>query len=130
MSRKLASRRQRSSSLVIPALVGIVMVILLGGVLLSMRNQKPRAAISSERFQLSSGTEAALPTRALPYPSVPRIPLQEALAKLQQGQAVLVDVRSRAAYDQAHAAGALSFPEEEMDARLDELPRDKEWILY
>jgi rhodanese-related sulfurtransferase len=46
------------------------------------------------------------------------------------GQAVLVDVRSKASYDKSHAAGAISMPEEEVGARVDELPQDKDIILY
>jgi rhodanese-related sulfurtransferase len=75
-------------------------------------------------------TAQPLSTSGIPYPDVPRISLQETTEKLEQGQAVLVDVRSRASYDKAHATGALSMPEEELDARLNELPRDQELVLY
>jgi rhodanese-related sulfurtransferase len=39
-------------------------------------------------------------------------------------------VRSRESYDKPHAAGAIAIPEEEIAARLNELPRDKDVILY
>jgi len=58
------------------------------------------------------------------------MPLQEVEAKLEQSQAILVDVRSKQSYDAGHAANAISIPEDEMASRLGELPRDKEIILY
>jgi rhodanese-related sulfurtransferase len=56
--------------------------------------------------------------------------VQETVDKLEDGQAMLVDVRSKSSYDALHAEGALSIPEQEMDARLDELPRDIDLVLY
>ncbi len=108
----------------------MTIVVLLGGALLSIRNHKLQPTAPAGSSQFLPGAEATLSSRTLPYPNVPRISVEEAEARLQQGQAVLVDVRSRAAYDQGHAAGALSFPAQEIDARLDEIPRDKELILY
>ncbi len=61
---------------------------------------------------------------------VQRIRLQESRALLDDGRAVLYDVRSAAAYRTQHAAGAISFPEEEVDARLEELPEDKALVFY
>ena len=81
-------------------------------------------------FSVPILTAQPLLTAEIPYPKVPRIPLEAAKEKLDEGQALLIDVRSKESYDQAHAAGALSIPEEQMDARLSELPRDKLLILY
>jgi rhodanese-related sulfurtransferase len=77
-----------------------------------------------------SNTAQALATGSIPFPDVPRIALQEAKDKLDGGQAVLVDVRSKQSYDRSHAAGAISIPETEIDARMDEFPADKELVLY
>ena len=55
---------------------------------------------------------------------------EETQNKMALGQAILVDVRSKASYDKSHAEGAISIPEAEMGARVDELPRDKDIILY
>ena len=55
---------------------------------------------------------------------------QETQDKLAQGQAILVDVRSKTSYDKSHAEGAISVPEDEIGARQNELPRDKDLILY
>jgi len=65
-----------------------------------------------------------------PRAGVARIELQAAKAKLDAGQAILVDVRSAASFAQAHAAGAISLPYGEMATRYGELPRDTLIILY
>ena len=62
--------------------------------------------------------------------SVPRISLQAAKAGLDSGTAVLVDVRTAAAYQQSHAVGAISMPSNEVADRYKELPADKQIILY
>jgi len=61
---------------------------------------------------------------------VPRISLQAAKASLDAGAAVLVDVRTAAAYQQSHAVGAISMPSNEVADRYKELPADKQIILY
>ena len=61
---------------------------------------------------------------------VARISLQAAKASLDSGAAVLVDVRTAAAYQQSHAVGAISMPSNEVADRYKELPADKQIILY
>ncbi len=61
---------------------------------------------------------------------VPRISLSAAKASLDAGTAVLVDVRTAAAYQQSHAVGAISMPSNEAAQRYKELPADKQLILY
>jgi rhodanese-related sulfurtransferase len=43
---------------------------------------------------------------------------------------VIVDVRDRVYYDEMHAAGAISIPLSELEARLGELNPDQWIILY
>jgi hypothetical protein len=62
--------------------------------------------------------------------SIPRIGVQEAKAQVEAGEALLVDVRSRASFDHQHIAGALSMPSNEVAARCGELPADKLSIFY
>lgn len=62
--------------------------------------------------------------------AVQRIGPQEAKALLDEGKAVLYDARSADAYGIQHAAGAVSFPEEEMTARIDELPDDGRALIF
>lgn len=66
----------------------------------------------------------------IPYPSVERITVEEAYAMIQSGEALLVDVRDRAAYTEMHAENALSMPEAELPDRISELPRDRLIITY
>jgi len=111
--------------MIIPIIVGVVVVAMIAGIIIFSEGGTPTAAGSSQ-----GNTALPLNTGSLPYPNVPRIGLEESQDKLAQGSAVLVDVRSSDAYDKSHAVGAISMPEEEIGNRLDELPRDKEIILY
>jgi hypothetical protein len=119
-----------NSSLVIPVVAGLVVLVLFVGAILAIENRSSRTSAKPGDVATPRSTLQAQPTSSIPYPAVPRIAVQEARDKLGQGQAVLIDVRSKASYDQEHARGALSMPETEIDAHLNELPRDKELILY
>jgi hypothetical protein len=110
--------------------VGLIVIAIVVGVIFSIENQQPAAASLPGGVSAPDDSAQPLPTRSIPYPDVPRISLQDAWDRLEQDQAILVDVRSRASFDKVHAAGALSLPEEEVGALLDELPREKDWILY
>lgn len=124
--RRQKRRRQSASSLAIPIVVGVVTLTIVVGAIALSEARLPQTAAGE-----TSGTTAQpLSTRSIPYPNVPRMPLQEARDKLDSGQALLVDVRSKVSYDKSHAVGAVSIPEAEIGARLNELPRDKEIILY
>jgi hypothetical protein len=61
---------------------------------------------------------------------VPRITVQAAQLKTEAGEAILVDVRTRATYDVKHIAGAISMPLDEVARRSAELPTDKLVIFY
>lgn len=43
---------------------------------------------------------------------------------------MLIDVRNREGYAKEHVPGAVNIPEGELESRLDEIPRDKEVIVY
>lgn len=61
---------------------------------------------------------------------VPRVSVEVALNALQSGAAVIVDVRSKQAFDTSHIAGAISIPLAEIERNpggLD-LPKDQ-WII-
>lgn len=123
-ARKRKRQTQRASSLVIPIIVGVVVVAVIVGTIVSIESRRPVTA------SVPMVTAAAQPTNPIPYPGVPRISIEEAREKLETGQAVVVDVRTKNTYDQAHLPGSISLPEDEIEARLDELPHNKELILY
>jgi flagellar basal body-associated protein FliL len=122
-----SSRRwnaKRDFSWIIPIAVGVVLLIVAVGIIVASEARQPSQASAS------NGTALPQSTLPSPYPDVPRVTPEQAQQKLAQGQAVLVDVRNKVSYDSEHADGALSIPEAEIDARLSELPRDREIILY
>jgi len=132
-----AHRKQRSGgapSLAIPIFVGLVVVGLIIYAILTIEKRQPAASASNAAgvptLSVPIVTAQPRPTNTLPYPDVKRTSVQEAKDKAEKGQALLVDVRARDFFDQLHVTGALALPEEEVDARLQELPRDKEIILY
>jgi len=43
---------------------------------------------------------------------------------------LIIDVRSAETYSAGHIAGAISFPESDVDARIAELPKDKLIVAY
>jgi hypothetical protein len=127
---KRRAQKKEGPSLAIPIIVGVVVVAVVVGAiaLLEMGRSSPSAQAGVDPAQ--GNTAQALSTSSIPFPDVPRVSLEETQSKMAAGQAVLVDVRSKASYDKSHAAGAISMPEEEMRARVDELPQDKDIILY
>jgi hypothetical protein len=61
---------------------------------------------------------------------VRRISPKDAKAPLDAGNAVLYDARSAEAYDAQHAEGAVSFPEADAAAHIDELPDDGTALIF
>lgn len=64
------------------------------------------------------------------HDDVPRITAQELKRLLDAGQAVAFDARGKRSFDQKHIAGAISLPQNQVAARLDELPADKLAVFY
>jgi hypothetical protein len=61
---------------------------------------------------------------------VPRIPIEQALAAVQSGAAVMVDVRSAEAYDARRVQGAISIPLFDIESNVESLPLEKDqWII-
>lgn len=61
---------------------------------------------------------------------VPRVSLEETLAAIQSGEAVVVDVRSSQAYQASHIPGAISVPLGEIETSPTGLSLDKDqWII-
>jgi 3-mercaptopyruvate sulfurtransferase SseA len=105
----------------------VVVVAILAGAIASLA--KDQSAVAN-RASGPVATAQPLGSQSIPNPEVPRISLEETTGKLEQGQAVLIDVRSSESFAKSHAAGAISMPESEIEARLQELARDKDLVLY
>ena len=84
----------------------------------------------------ATSTTATTTAGATPHPTstpndgVRRVTTDEARAMVERGEAVLVDVRAKAQYDQGHIRGAVCVPRTEIDKRLAQLPKDKLIIFY
>lgn len=65
-----------------------------------------------------------------PADDAPRISLADAKADFDAGTALFVDTRAEAAYKQEHVKGAINVSSDKLDAKLDELPKDKKIIAY
>ena len=61
---------------------------------------------------------------------VRRVTVEEAQVALESGEAVMVDVRSPAAFEASHIAGALSIPLADVETNPTSLNLDKDqWII-
>ncbi len=61
---------------------------------------------------------------------VPRVTVEEAKAALENGEAIIVDVRSAEAYAAGHATGAISIQLANFENNIENLSLDKDqWII-
>ena len=60
----------------------------------------------------------------------PRVTIDEMNTMVQNGQAIIIDVRNQASFDQGHIPGARLIPASEIVNHINELPRDKTIITY
>ncbi len=62
--------------------------------------------------------------------SLEPVPTEELLHRVRAGAVTLIDVRPASEYRAGHLLGARSIPLAELEARLRELPRDREIVAY
>lgn len=68
---------------------------------------------------------------AIPFPDVPRITLADAKADFDSGNAIFIDTRPGASFQEEHVKGAINIgTAEEMTAKADTLPKGKKIIAY
>jgi 3-mercaptopyruvate sulfurtransferase SseA len=65
-----------------------------------------------------------------PSDGVKRVTTIEVRDALEKGTAIVVDVRGDSVYKQSHIKGSISIPENQIAARISELPRDKMIVTY
>ncbi|WP_409250716.1 ArsR/SmtB family transcription factor [Bacillus sp. SCS-153A] len=58
------------------------------------------------------------------------VQLQDMLKQIQEGEAVLIDVRPDDEYKNQHIPGALSIPIQDLEKQISYLPKDKKIIAY
>jgi 3-mercaptopyruvate sulfurtransferase SseA len=106
----------------------------------------PRSAVIAGLLWIAAGAAFAQPPQLTPQPpatapaetqvlgdpldAARRISATDARKAVGKGEAVLVDVRPKEAYDAEHAQGALTLPLSELPSRAKELPKDKLVITY
>lgn len=130
-ARPKGKQRTDSSSVIIPIVVAIAVVAIIVGAIVTLEKRQSAVGVTpTGTISVPIITAQPRPTTDIPFPAVARMSVKETKEKMDKGQAVLIDVRTKESYDQSHAGGALSIPEEEIDARLGELPRDKLLVLY
>jgi DNA-binding transcriptional ArsR family regulator len=56
--------------------------------------------------------------------------MQDLLAHARSASVVILDTRPAGEFEAGHIAGAISVPVDELQRRLRELPRDKEYVAY
>jgi len=62
---------------------------------------------------------------------VPRISPETLNSRLENGESIIVvDTRSARQFEGGHIAGAISIPLEQVESRLNELPKDRDIVFY
>jgi predicted small secreted protein len=83
---------------------------------------------SNKQSPSQSPAPAAKPTQQ--GDGVPRVTTAELKEALDNGTAIVIDVRTEEQYKAGHIKGALHIPEAQIADRAGELPRDKKIVTY
>jgi hypothetical protein len=105
-------------------IIGMLVVGLMLVIFLHINNNKNNGPVLAQ----PSGTPQATTAAGDP----PRMPLDQfkALYDDPAKRPMIIDVRALASYDEGHIAGAISFPEADVDTRVNEIPKDKLVVAY
>ena len=107
---------------------------LAGGLLLAVAAAPvlaaPQSPAQTTPILTPKAAAPAAPPAAATEDTARRIPAAEARQALAKGEAVLVDVRNKEAYEASHAKGAISIPLSDIGSRAGELPKKKLVITY
>jgi len=61
---------------------------------------------------------------------IPRVSVQAAYQAMKNGEAVLVDTRSKTAFTSQHVSGAINLPVDQIESRLGKLDPDIWYLTY
>jgi ABC-type enterochelin transport system substrate-binding protein len=114
--------------------VVVLATLLLAGCNSSDTKGNKASSNSSSAGSNSSSSTVTLPDASsghvAPSDGVKRVTTVELRDALEKGTAIVVDVRGDAPYKQSHIKGSISIPENQISARIKELPRDKMIVTY
>ncbi len=102
----------------------------LGGAALILVGLLGFLAAANQSSPAPAGSTGASNQADIPYPGVPRTPLEEVKAKFDAETVLIVDSRSAEEYARSHIPGAISLPLSDLSAQNPDLPRDTEIITY
>ena len=104
--------------------IGLIGLIVIGGVLIALPLFMSAVnAIGSTPVPADLNTD-----QTVPFPAVPRLAVDKALAAYEAKQAVFVDARTTGQYEAGHIPGAKSIPVNDLESRLKEL-NPEQWII-
>jgi hypothetical protein len=91
----------------------------------------PTAGVATANAQPSHSAVATPSPAQNAEDKMPRINVGEARKLIEEGKAVIIDVRGHDSYKTSHIKGALNFPIDKLEAGdLKDLPKDKRIIAY
>ena|SRR5579863_2665958 len=103
----------------------IVLVLAIVGLITWAALRNPASQTAAPAVGVAEGT-----TANVDFPTVPRMPLQEAKQKIEGGTVTVIDVRDADAYTAAHIPGAMQIPLARIEGEIPYLPRTKPIITY
>jgi hypothetical protein len=119
MSMHKATQKRKPSAWWVLLVLGGVLLLASAGLMLALGNGNAEAPHVQAPTQTSD-----------PLSQVPRVQLDSAKASFDAGEAVFLDVRSQADYDQSHIPGAVLIPLNELPGRLMELDPQAKILTY
>ena len=119
----------------IPALAALAAAALLGACKATdtAGNANTSAGVTASqasRPEAAGGAGAPTGTTTVHADGVRRLGVEELRKMVAAGEVVLYDTRSKMQYDEEHIQGARSMPQNEVEARAGEFPRDKTLVFY
>lgn len=91
-----------------------------------------KPAVTSNTAPANAAAKTPQPAEpAIPYPDVPRISLADAKADFDAGNAVFIDTRPGASFQEEHVKGAINLgTPDELALKGDTIPKGKKIIAY
>jgi 3-mercaptopyruvate sulfurtransferase SseA len=116
----------------IPALAALAAAALLGACKATdtAGNANTSAGLTASKASKPGEAGAPTGTTTVHADGVRRLSVEELRKLVAAGEVVLYDTRSKMQYDEEHIEGARSMPQNEVEARAGELPRDKTLVFY